>query len=140
MLGLICFRHLRKKTPGLWPIAHSPSPIANRQSLLTRDAVFRVQKRGLCWNLHGRHMQTGSHGTMVFGVARLARWTSLFMTPAPGEVPVTAAPSGMGMALPLYLEKGDQMMLGAAGLGAQRQGCKVLRQSPTGARSAISPA
>lgn len=77
-------------------------------------------------------MQTGSHGTMVFGVARLARWTSLFMTPAPGEVPVTAAPSGMGMALPLYLEKGDQM--------AQRQGCKILRQSPTGARSAISPA
>ncbi|HYG45117.1 MAG TPA: fumarylacetoacetate hydrolase family protein, partial [Bordetella sp.] len=62
--------------------------------------------------------------TMVFGVAHLVSYISRFMTLYPGDLITTGTPPGVGMGqkpAPIYLEAGDRMRLGIAGLGEQAQ-------------------
>ncbi|MCJ7798930.1 MAG: fumarylacetoacetate hydrolase family protein [Polaromonas sp.] len=91
--------------------------------LVTRDEVPNPQKLGLWLDLNGQRVQTGSTRTMVFGVAKLISYVSQFMTLEPGDVIVTGTPPGVGMGMkpPVYLKKGDRMVLGIDGLGEQRQ-------------------
>ena len=60
---------------------------------------------------------------MVFGVATLVSYISRFMTLYPGDLISTGTPPGVGLGQkpPLYLKAGDEMRLGIAGLGEQRQ-------------------
>ncbi|MCM5679186.1 fumarylacetoacetate hydrolase family protein [Schlegelella sp. S2-27] len=92
--------------------------------LVTADEVPDPQALELWLDLNGERRQTGSTRTMVFGVAQLVSYISRFMTLHPGDLISTGTPPGVGMGCkpaPRYLKPGDEMRLGIAGLGEQRQ-------------------
>ena len=91
--------------------------------LVTRDEVPDPQALGMWLEVNGRRFQDGSTRTMVFGVAALVSYISRFMTLHPGDLISTGTPPGVGLGQkpPLYLKPGDEMRLGLAGLGEQRQ-------------------
>ena len=96
--------------------------------LVTRDEVPNPQNLAMWLDLNGERMQNGSTKTMIFGVAKLVSYVSQFMTLEPGDVITTGTPPGVGMGIkkdgqpaPVYLQRGDVMTLGIAGLGTQTQ-------------------
>ena len=91
--------------------------------LVTRDEVADPQDLGMWLDLNGQRRQNGSTRTMVFGVAALVSYISRFMTLHPGDLISTGTPPGVGLGQkpPLFLKPGDEMRLGIAGLGEQRQ-------------------
>jgi len=91
--------------------------------LVTRDEVPNPQKLGLWLELNGKRVQNGNTKTMIFSVAKLISYTSQFMTLMPGDVITTGTPPGVGLGMkpPVYLKKGDVMVVGVEGLGEQRQ-------------------
>ena len=92
--------------------------------LVTRDEVPNPQNLNLWLDLNGRRMQTGNTKTMIFGVAKLVSYVSQFVTLEPGDVLTTGTPPGVGMGVkpePVYLKRGDEMVLGIEGLGSQTQ-------------------
>jgi len=95
--------------------------------LVTRDEVPNPQRLDMWLDLNGERCQTGNSKTMIFSVAKLISYVSRFMTLMPGDVIATGTPPGVGMGrVPQrFLAAGDEMHLGIAGLGEQRQ--KVVR-------------
>ncbi len=91
--------------------------------LVTRDEVPDPQALDLWLDLNGEPMQRGSTRTMIFPVAHLVSYVSRFMTLLPGDIVTTGTPPGVGMGRkpPRYLQPGDVLTLGIAGLGQQRQ-------------------
>jgi 2-keto-4-pentenoate hydratase/2-oxohepta-3-ene-1,7-dioic acid hydratase in catechol pathway len=75
----------------------------------------------------GKRWQDGSTKTMIFGVAHLVSYVSHFMSLQPGDVITTGTPPGVGLGQkpPVYLKPGQEMRLGIAGLGEQRQVTKA---------------
>jgi 2,4-diketo-3-deoxy-L-fuconate hydrolase len=71
----------------------------------------------------GRRYQDGNTRTMVFGVEYLVSYLSRFMSLRPGDIISTGTPPGVGhgMKPPVYLRAGNEVRLGVAGLGEQRQ-------------------
>ncbi len=92
--------------------------------LVTPDEVPDPQALPMWLDVNGVPRQRGSTATMVFGVAELVSCVSRVMTLLPGDVIATGTPPGVGMGMrpePVYLKDGDEMRLGIAGLGEQRQ-------------------
>jgi 2,4-didehydro-3-deoxy-L-rhamnonate hydrolase len=91
--------------------------------LVTADEVADPQALAMWLDVNGRRMQSGNTRTMIFGVAQLVAYVSRFMTLYPGDLIATGTPPGVGLGHkpPLYLMPGDEMRLGIAGLGEQRQ-------------------
>lgn len=97
--------------------------------LVTRDEVPNPQKLDLWLDLNGQRMQTSNTRHMIFSVAELISHLSQFMSLQPGDVIATGTPAGVAMGMrnedgkpaPRYLQKGDVLSLGVAGLGEQRQ-------------------
>jgi 2-keto-4-pentenoate hydratase/2-oxohepta-3-ene-1,7-dioic acid hydratase in catechol pathway len=91
--------------------------------LVTPDEIPVLDDLNLWLDLNGQRMQDGSTRTMVFGVAFLVSYISKFMTLDPGDVISTGTPPGVGLGRkpPRFLAVGDEMRLGIAGLGEQRQ-------------------
>ena len=91
--------------------------------IVTTDEVADVQKLDMFLDLNGKRMQTGSTATMIFNVRQIVSYLSEFMVMEPGDVITTGTPPGVGLGMkpPLYLKDGDEMHLGIAGLGEQRQ-------------------
>ncbi|MCB5200751.1 fumarylacetoacetate hydrolase family protein [Loktanella sp. TSTF-M6] len=92
--------------------------------LVTRDAVPDPQALDMWLDVNGERRQTGSTATMIFTVAQIIEHLSGLMTLHPGDVISTGTPPGVGMGMkphPVYLQAGDVMELGIAGLGKQRQ-------------------
>lgn len=91
--------------------------------LVTRDEVPNPQRLNLYLDLNDERMQTGSTKTMIFSVAKLVSYISRFMTLMPGDIITTGTPPGVGMALQpqRFLQPGDRLTLGIAGLGEQQQ-------------------
>lgn len=92
--------------------------------LVTADEVPNPQDLEMWLEVNGKRYQNGSTRTMVFGVAQLVSYVSRFMTLYPGDLISTGTPPGVGMGQkpsPVYLTAGDEMKLGIAGLGEQRQ-------------------
>ena len=60
---------------------------------------------------------------MIFTVAHIISYLSRFMSLQPGDVISTGTPPGVGMGQkpPVYLRPGQEIRLGIAGLGEQRQ-------------------
>jgi len=97
--------------------------------LVTADEAGDPQNLDLWLDLNGRRMQTGNTRTMIFTVAQLLSHVSYFMTLEPGDIITTGTPPGVGMGIKpeaVFLREGDEMVLGIAGLGEQRQ--RVLRR------------
>lgn len=91
--------------------------------LVTADEIADPQILDMWLDLNGKRMQTGNSSKMIFGVAHLVSYISRFMTLTPGDVITTGTPPGVGMGCKpqVFLQPGDVMTLGIAGLGAQRQ-------------------
>ena len=91
--------------------------------LVTLDEIANLSDLDLWLDLNGRRMQTGNTSSMIFDVAFLVHYVSHFMSLQPGDLISTGTPPGVGMALSpqLWLKEGDEMRLGIAGLGEQRQ-------------------
>ncbi len=100
--------------------------------LVTRDEVGDVQSLDMWLDVNGQRMQTGNTRTMIFSVAKIVSYVSQFMTLEPGDIITTGTPPGVGMGRkpePLYLAPGDDMRLGIAKLGEQRQSVIPWRRS-----------
>lgn len=91
--------------------------------LVTKDEVPNPQRLDLWLELNGNRMQSGNTKTMVFSVAKIVSYVSRFMTLMPGDIITTGTPPGVGMGMkpPLFLKRGDELVLGIAGLGEQHQ-------------------
>lgn len=91
--------------------------------LVTTDEIADPQNLDMWLDVNGQRMQAGNTRTMIFGVAYLVAYLSQFMTLLPGDIVTTGTPPGVGMAMkpPRFLRPGDEVRLGIAGLGEQRQ-------------------
>jgi 2,4-didehydro-3-deoxy-L-rhamnonate hydrolase len=91
--------------------------------LVTADEVGDTGDLAMWLEVNGRRFQSGSTRTMIFKPAFLVSYLSHFMSLQPGDVISTGTPPGVGMGQkpPLYLNVGDKVDLGIAGLGEQHQ-------------------
>ena len=91
--------------------------------LVTRDEVADPQSLKMYLEVNDTRYQDGSTKTMVYGVAHLVSYVSLFMSLQPGDIISTGTPPGVGLGMnpPVYLKPGDKMKLGIQGLGEQNQ-------------------
>jgi len=91
--------------------------------LVTPDEVGDVGNLAMFLDVNGRRMQTGSTSTFIFGIATLVSFMSHRFALETGDVVTTGTPPGVGLGMkpPLFLKPGDEMHLGIAKLGEQRQ-------------------
>lgn len=89
--------------------------------LVTPDEIADPQALDLFLDVNGRRAQTGNTRTMIFSVAHCLAFISRFWVLDPGDVVTTGTPPGVGMGMkpPRFLNVGDTMRLGVAGLGEQ---------------------
>jgi 2-keto-4-pentenoate hydratase/2-oxohepta-3-ene-1,7-dioic acid hydratase in catechol pathway len=88
--------------------------------LVTTDETSDPQNIRLWLDVNGRRVQDESTARMIFPVRELVSYLSHFMVLQPGDVIITGTPPGVGMVRGWYLKAGDELDLGASGLGAQR--------------------
>ena len=90
--------------------------------LVTADEVPDPQALELWTTVNGEPRQRGSTANMIFGVRALVAYVSRFMSLRAGDIISTGTPAGVahGMKPPRYLEPGDVVEMGIAGLGAQK--------------------
>jgi 2,4-didehydro-3-deoxy-L-rhamnonate hydrolase len=100
--------------------------------LVTKDEIPEPQKLDMWLDVNDERMQEGSTKTMIFGVAHIVWYCSQYMVMEPGDVIATGTPPGVGSGRnpPRFLEAGDVVRLGIAGLGEQTQ--KVVKFSMSG--------
>jgi 2,4-diketo-3-deoxy-L-fuconate hydrolase len=90
---------------------------------VSRDEIADINNVAMWADVNGKRYQNGSSSTMIFKPAFLVSYISEFMTLYPGDVILTGTPAGVGMLQnpPLFLNAGDMVKLGIAGLGEQTQ-------------------
>ena len=91
--------------------------------IATPDEIGDVHDLKLWLTVNGERKQDGSTRDLVFGVPMLVSYISQFMTLLPGDVVSTGTPAGVAMGhKPVrFLQPGDVVELGIAGLGSSRQ-------------------
>lgn len=91
--------------------------------LVTADEVADPLDLDLWLSVNGKMYQNSNTKNMVFGPARVISYLSQFMSLQPGDIISTGTPPGVGMGQnpPVYLQVGDEISLGIAGLGEQTQ-------------------
>jgi len=91
--------------------------------LVTADEVGDTGDLAMWLEVNGRRFQSGSTRTMIFKPAFIVSYLSQFMSLQPGDIITTGTPPGVGMGQkpPIYLNVGDKVELGIAGLGEQHQ-------------------
>ena len=91
--------------------------------LVTPDEIDDVLDLDMWLDVSGIRRQTGNTRTMVFDPYVLVHHLSQFMVLEPGDLINTGTPPGVGLGHtpPVWLQPGDVMTLGIAGLGTQRQ-------------------
>jgi 2-keto-4-pentenoate hydratase/2-oxohepta-3-ene-1,7-dioic acid hydratase in catechol pathway len=91
--------------------------------LVTPDEITDVDDLEMWLEVDGKRYQNGNTRTMVFNVPFLVSYLSRFMSLRPGDIIATGTPPGVGhgMKPPVYLRAGNEVRLGVAGLGEQRQ-------------------
>jgi 2-keto-4-pentenoate hydratase/2-oxohepta-3-ene-1,7-dioic acid hydratase in catechol pathway len=91
--------------------------------LVTRDEIGDPQNLDIWLEVDGRRVQHSNTRAMIFPIAELVSYISRFMTLQPGDVISTGTPAGVGLGHkpPVYLQPGQVMRLGIAGLGTQQQ-------------------
>jgi 2-keto-4-pentenoate hydratase/2-oxohepta-3-ene-1,7-dioic acid hydratase in catechol pathway len=89
----------------------------------TADEITDPQNLDMFLDVNGERRQTGNTSTMIFSVKEIVAYLSTIMELEPGDVVTTGTPPGVGMGMkpPVFLNPGDVMTLGIAGLGEQSQ-------------------
>jgi 2-keto-4-pentenoate hydratase/2-oxohepta-3-ene-1,7-dioic acid hydratase in catechol pathway len=109
---------------GQWLLGKTPDTVAPTGPwLVTADEIADPQNLDMFLDVNGERCQTGSTKTMIFPVAHVVSYLSQFMALEPGDVITTGTPPGVGLGMKpqRFLKDGDEMRLGIAGLGEQRQ-------------------
>ena len=91
--------------------------------LVTKAEIPDPQNISLWLEVNGERRQDGSTADMIFSVRELVAYVSRYMTLLPGDLIATGTPAGVGMGLKptaVFLQAGDEVRLGAGGLGVQR--------------------
>jgi len=90
--------------------------------LVTADEVGDPQALEVWTTVNGEGRQRGTTANMIFTVRHLVAYVSRFMSLRAGDIISTGTPAGVahGMKPPRYLEPGDVVEMGIAGLGAQK--------------------
>lgn len=117
-------RHFQIERGGQWFKGKSWDTFAPMGPwLATRDEIPDPQNVKLWLSVNGEKLQDSNTNEMVFGVAYLISYISQFMTLLPGDIVSTGTPAGVGLGFhpPRYLKVGDEVELGAEGLGSSRQ-------------------
>ncbi len=91
--------------------------------LVTPEQIADVLDLNLWLAVNGRRYQHGNTRSMIFKPDYLVSYISRFMSLQPGDVISTGTPPGVGLGQdpPVYLNAGDEMVLGIDELGQQRQ-------------------
>ncbi|WP_213881468.1 fumarylacetoacetate hydrolase family protein [Pseudomonas sp. dw_358] len=92
--------------------------------LVTRDEIADPHQLDLWLEVDGHRYQNGNTRTLVFQIPALIAYLSRCMSLQPGDVISTGTPPGVGLGVkpnPVFLRAGQEMRLGIAGLGEQRQ-------------------
>lgn len=91
--------------------------------LATPDEIDDLGNLAMWLDVNGVRRQTGSTATMIFDPYVIVHHVSQFMVLEPGDLINTGTPPGVGMGLrpQVWLQSGDVVELGIAGLGRQRQ-------------------
>ena len=90
--------------------------------LVTLDEIPDIDALDMWLDVDGERMQTGSTATLIFKIPRLVSYCSRFMSLQSGDVISTGTPPGVGMGQSpqRYLQGGEVVTLGIAGLGEQK--------------------
>ena len=91
--------------------------------LVTRDEIANPHQLHMWLEVGGKRYQDGNTNTMIFDVPTIISYLSQFMSLQAGDVISTGTPPGVGLGQkpPVYLQAGQVMRLGIAGLGEQEQ-------------------
>ncbi len=92
--------------------------------LVTRDEISDPHQLDLWLEVDGHRYQNGNTRTLVFQIPALIAYLSRCMSLQPGDIISTGTPPGVGLGVkpePVFLRAGQEMRLGIAGLGEQRQ-------------------
>ncbi|WP_341520308.1 ureidoglycolate lyase [Pseudomonas sp. G.S.17] len=92
--------------------------------LVTRDEITDPHQLDLWLEVDGHRYQNGNTRTLVFQIPALIAYLSRCMSLQPGDIISTGTPPGVGLGVkpePVFLRAGQEMRLGIAGLGEQRQ-------------------
>ena len=90
--------------------------------LVTVDEIADVQDLDIWLEVDGNRYQNGSTSDMIFNVAHSVAYISQYMTLNAGDVIITGTPAGVGNGMkpePKFLRAGQNVVLGATGLGTQ---------------------
>lgn len=115
-------RHWQLERGGQWDKGKSfPTFNPLGPYLVTPDAFVSENQRLWC-SVNGESRQDSSTKDMIFGVAEIVRYISNVMALSPGDIINTGTPQGVGLGFtpPRYLEVGDTVETGIAGLGVQK--------------------
>ena len=91
--------------------------------LVTRDEISNPHQLHMWLEVDGKRYQDGNTNTMIFDVPTIISYLSQFMSLQAGDVISTGTPPGVGFGQkpPVYLQAGQVMRLGIAGLAEQEQ-------------------
>ena len=91
--------------------------------LVTPDEIGDLADLHMWLEVNGKRYQNGSTSTMIFRPAFILSYLSRFMSLQPGDVVTTGTPPGVGLGQQpnVWLNPGDRVSLGIAGLGEQHQ-------------------
>ena len=91
--------------------------------LVTRDEIANPHQLHMWLEVDGKRYQDGNTNTMIFDVPTIISYLSQFMSLQAGDVISTGTPPGVGLGQkpPVYLQAGQVMRMGIAGLGEQEQ-------------------
>ncbi|MCF3975025.1 fumarylacetoacetate hydrolase family protein [Paracoccus salsus] len=95
--------------------------------LVTPDEVADVDDLEMWLDVDGVRQQSGNTSTLIYKVPHLIAYCSRFMSLQPGDVISTGTPPGVGMGQkpPRFLQGGEVVTLGIAGLGEQRSSVRA---------------
>jgi len=92
--------------------------------LVTRNEISDPQNLNIWLEVDGHRYQNSNTNKMIFSVAHLVSYLSQFFTLYPGDIISTGTPPGVGLGIkpePVFLQSGQKIRLGIAGLGEQLQ-------------------
>lgn len=117
-------RHWQLERGGQWVKGKSFDTFAPiGPFFVPKEQVPDPQNLDLWLSVNGKRRQQSNTREMAFGVAELVSYLSHCLTLEPGDCITTGTPAGVGLGCnpPEYLQAGDVVELGVAGLGTQRQ-------------------
>lgn len=103
-----------KSCPGFSPVG---------PYLVLKEDLNNVLDLGMFLSVNGKSMQNGNTKFMVFKPDFIVYYISQFMQLEAGDLISTGTPPGVGLGFkpPIYLKRGDEVILSIDQLGAQKQ-------------------